>query len=152
MNLPSRITPRAQPGESGLSQVAKRASTRGFAGKDWAAADVTRSARPSGAIRAVKAAEAGSLGTDCILGRESVWRVGLRVGLKRTRCLTGTTMAMRRRTHYRILYFFYGQVAVVPSHLITKEGAVPDAEIDRAILHKSKFEIDPDAHTLAIQE
>jgi len=60
--------------------------------------------------------------------------------------------ATRRRTHYRILYFFQGQVAVVLSHLIMKEGAVPDSEIDRAILHKSKFEIDPDAHTFAIQE
>ncbi len=58
--------------------------------------------------------------------------------------------ATHRRVHYRILYFFHGQRAAVLSHLITKEGKVPDAEIERAIRHKLKFEADPEKHTFRI--
>jgi hypothetical protein len=32
----------------------------------------------------------------------------------------------------------------------TKEGKVPDSEIDRAILHKFKFGDDPEKHTFRI--
>jgi hypothetical protein len=55
-----------------------------------------------------------------------------------------------------MLYFFpkrdRGKAAeplkiVVVSHGLVKEGAVPDAEIDRAIERKRKFEEDPMAHT-----
>src|ERR1039457_6644611 len=49
--------------------------------------------------------------------------------------------------HYRILYFFAGKDVVVLSHGITKEGAVPGVEIDRAVDRKKKFEADPKAHT-----
>ena len=49
--------------------------------------------------------------------------------------------------NYRILYFFSGKDLVVLSHGITKEGAVPSVEIDRAIDRKKKFEIGPKAHT-----
>ena len=48
---------------------------------------------------------------------------------------------------YRILYFFSGTAVVVLSHGITKEGAVPDAEIDRAIVRKKRFAADPKGHT-----
>jgi len=48
---------------------------------------------------------------------------------------------------YRILYFFSGKGVAVLSHGITKEGAVPDAEINRAIDRKKRFEADPRAHT-----
>jgi phage-related protein len=58
--------------------------------------------------------------------------------------------ATHRRVHYRILYFFHGQPAAVLSHLITKEGKVAASEIDRAILHKLKFEADPEKHTFRI--
>lgn len=58
--------------------------------------------------------------------------------------------ATHGRVHYRILYFFHGRQAAVLSHLITKEGKVPDREIDRAIRHKLKFESDPEKHTLRI--
>lgn len=54
---------------------------------------------------------------------------------------------IHRRVHYRILYFFYGQQVVVLSHLITKEGKVPDSEIDRALSHKMLFETDSETHT-----
>ncbi len=49
--------------------------------------------------------------------------------------------------HYRILYFFYGNVAAVLSHGIVKEDIVPPIEIDRAIEHRKKFEMNPKAHT-----
>lgn len=58
--------------------------------------------------------------------------------------------ATHKRVHYRILYFFHGRQAAVLSHLITKEGKVPDSEIDRAILHKLRFEADPEKHTFRI--
>jgi hypothetical protein len=48
---------------------------------------------------------------------------------------------------YRILYFFSGKGVVVLSHGITKEGAVPGVEINRAIVRKKRFEADPKAHT-----
>src|SRR2546422_8849051 len=49
--------------------------------------------------------------------------------------------------NYRILYFFSGRDLVVLSHGITKEGAVPGVEIERAIERKQRFETDPKAHT-----
>ena len=49
--------------------------------------------------------------------------------------------------HYRILYFFSGKDLVVVSHGITKEDAVPDVEINRAIDRKKRFEADRKAHT-----
>lgn len=49
--------------------------------------------------------------------------------------------------NYRILYFFYENVAVVLSHGLTKEGQVPPKEIDKAIERKRKFESDPKTHT-----
>jgi hypothetical protein len=49
--------------------------------------------------------------------------------------------------NYRILYFFSGKDIVVLSHGITKEGPVPDVEINRAIERKKRFEVDPKAHT-----
>lgn len=49
--------------------------------------------------------------------------------------------------HYRILYFFHGNVAAVLSHGIIKEDVVPPREIDRAIQRRKNFEADPNAHT-----
>lgn len=49
--------------------------------------------------------------------------------------------------HYRILYFFHGNVAAVLSHGIIKEDCVPSVEIDRAIQRRKNFEKDPKAHT-----
>lgn len=49
--------------------------------------------------------------------------------------------------HYRILYFFHGGTAVL-SHVVTKEGRLPDVEIGRAILHKRSFAHDAEKHTL----
>lgn len=49
--------------------------------------------------------------------------------------------------HYRILYFFHGNVAAVLAHGIIKEDCVPPIEIDRVIQRRKNFEIDPEAHT-----
>jgi hypothetical protein len=49
--------------------------------------------------------------------------------------------------NYRILYFFSGRDVVVLSHGITKEGVVPEVEINRAVERKKRFEADPKAHT-----
>ena len=49
--------------------------------------------------------------------------------------------------HYRILYFFHGNVAAVVSHGIVKEDRVPPVEITRAIERRKKFELNPKAHT-----
>jgi phage-related protein len=56
------------------------------------------------------------------------------------------------RTHqghvqYRLLYFFHGNTAVVVSHGITKESAVPPQEIDRAISRRAKFLKAPTRYT-----
>ena len=60
--------------------------------------------------------------------------------------------ARRRRVNYRILYFFYGREAAVLGHGIVKEDVVPDADIDRALERKVRFEKDPAAHTYEVEE
>lgn len=50
---------------------------------------------------------------------------------------------------YRLLYFFHGQerhVAII-THALTKEGTIPDKDIDYAISCRKAFDLDPDAHT-----
>lgn len=44
--------------------------------------------------------------------------------------------------HYRMLYFFAGRAAVVLSHGLTKERAVPPHEIDLALKRKRQVEAD----------
>ncbi len=51
-----------------------------------------------------------------------------------------------RGIHYRMLYFFHGQRAVI-SHGLVKEREVPSGEIDLAIDCWRQFENDPDKHT-----
>jgi hypothetical protein len=48
---------------------------------------------------------------------------------------------------YRVLYFFSGQNVAVLDHALTKEGKIPDADIERAIRRKKAFERDPARHT-----
>ncbi len=48
--------------------------------------------------------------------------------------------------HYRVLYFFHDQRALI-SHGLKKKGAVPSREIDFAILRKNLFEENPSGHT-----
>ena len=51
-----------------------------------------------------------------------------------------------QRVQYRMLYFFFQERAVV-THGLTKEGRVPDVEIERAIERKTRFVKNPDRHT-----
>ena len=55
--------------------------------------------------------------------------------------------ASYRGVHYRMLYFFHKQAAVVVSHGLTKERAVPLREIDLAIKRKQTFDANPKQHT-----
>lgn len=50
------------------------------------------------------------------------------------------------RVHYRILYFFHGRGVAVLAHGLTKEGVVPDRDIDRALRRKRAFETCPERH------
>jgi len=47
--------------------------------------------------------------------------------------------------NYRMLYFFSGGQAVI-SHGLTKEDAVPDVDIERALTRKTQFESNPLKH------
>lgn len=49
--------------------------------------------------------------------------------------------------HYRLLYFFHGNVAAVLSHGLVKEDRVPPVEIAQAIARRKNFEANPKAHT-----
>jgi len=53
-----------------------------------------------------------------------------------------------RGTNFRMLYFFFhGGAAVVISHGLVKEQAVPPREIEKAVERKTKFDADPKRHT-----
>jgi len=56
------------------------------------------------------------------------------------------------RVNYRILYFFHGRNLAVLAHAITKEGEVPDADMDRAVRRRKAFASNPRAHTYAEEE
>ena len=56
------------------------------------------------------------------------------------------------RVNYRMLYFFNGRNCVVLTHGLTKEAAVPDSEMERAIRMKCAYEKDPDNHRYAETE
>jgi hypothetical protein len=51
------------------------------------------------------------------------------------------------RVQYRILCFFHGVQIAVLGHALTKEGAIPDAEIERTITRKVAFARNPACHT-----
>ncbi len=50
--------------------------------------------------------------------------------------------------HHRILYFFCGHAVAVLSHGLVKERVVPPKEIELAMRRKSRFEANPEAHTV----
>lgn len=54
--------------------------------------------------------------------------------------------ASHRGVQYRMLYFFYGKVAVISNGLI-KERKVPVREIERTVRNRSVFTADPGTHT-----
>lgn len=48
-----------------------------------------------------------------------------------------------RNVQYRILYFYHGRNAVILAHALTKEGAVPARDVERAIERKKRYEQNP---------
>ena len=64
----------------------------------------------------------------------------LRDGIRELRVRVGNV-------HYRMLFFFCGSNIACLSHGITKEGKVPDAEIDLAVKRKKLVEGDPEKYT-----
>jgi phage-related protein len=64
----------------------------------------------------------------------------LRDGIYELRARLGTV-------NYRVLYFFHHRNVAIVAHGLTKEGAVPAVEINRAIARKDRFAKDPNAHT-----
>jgi len=52
-----------------------------------------------------------------------------------------------QRINYRILYFFHGRSAVIVSHGLQQEKAVPPKEIDLALARREIFSLDPTKHT-----
>jgi phage-related protein len=59
--------------------------------------------------------------------------------------------ASYQNVHYRMLYFFHEQRAVV-THGLTKERQVPDREIELALRRKAAFESEPEKHTYREEE
>jgi phage-related protein len=55
--------------------------------------------------------------------------------------------AKKGRVNYRILYFFHGSQVAILGHALSKEGAIPDAEIERAIKRKEAFVRNPTRHS-----
>lgn len=49
--------------------------------------------------------------------------------------------------HFRILYFFHKNTAVVLSHGLAKEQCVPPEEIDLALKRKKRFGENPEKHS-----
>ena len=64
----------------------------------------------------------------------------LRDGIRELRFRVGTVQ-------YRILYAFCGANIAFLSHGFTKEGDIPDSEIDLAVKRKKLVEHDPDKYT-----
>ena len=60
--------------------------------------------------------------------------------------------ARRGRVNYRILYFFHGQQVAILAHALTKEGEIPEADIERACRRKEAFTRDPARHTYEDEE
>jgi hypothetical protein len=57
--------------------------------------------------------------------------------------------AKKGRVNYRILYFFHGPQVAILGHALTKEGAIPNVEIERAIRRKEAFARNPARHSYA---
>jgi phage-related protein len=59
--------------------------------------------------------------------------------------------ASMRGIHYRMLYFFHGNIAAVVSHGIVKERTIPPVEIDRAIRRREDYVANPGQHTMEME-
>jgi len=55
--------------------------------------------------------------------------------------------AKQGHVHYRLLYFFHGKNVAILAHSLTKEGSVPDTDIERALHRKRLFATNPEKFT-----
>jgi hypothetical protein len=55
--------------------------------------------------------------------------------------------ARQGHVNYRILYFFHGRNMAILAHALTKEGEIPEADLERARRRKDAFAHDPERHT-----
>jgi phage-related protein len=69
----------------------------------------------------------------------------LRNGIYELRLKAGTI-------NYRVLYAFVGKNIVLLSHGLSKEGKVPDIEINRAIINRKNYLINPSIHTFKSED
>lgn len=60
--------------------------------------------------------------------------------------------AQRINVHYRLLYFFDGNTAVVIAHGCTKEGAVEPADLQRACERRDRYLRNREQHTYSEPE
>ena len=49
--------------------------------------------------------------------------------------------------NYCLLYFFHGRTLGVVAHGLTKEAAIPAADLGRALARQAQFGADPSGHT-----
>lgn len=62
--------------------------------------------------------------------------------------ISSITVRMRPLVlHYRMRYFFHGARRAILGQALTKEGAIPDAEIERTITRKEIFARHPARHS-----
>jgi len=52
-----------------------------------------------------------------------------------------------QNVNYRILYFFFGQEAVILTHGLTKEDVIPKGDLNIAIKRKNLYISNPNKHT-----
>jgi len=55
--------------------------------------------------------------------------------------------ARQGHVNYRILYFFHGRNVAILAHALTKEGVIPEADLERTLRRKEAFEQNPEQHT-----
>jgi phage-related protein len=86
----------------------------------------------------------------CRVNIERLRELGYELRRPEADCLRDGIYELRvrlQRINYRMLYFFYRDIAAVLSHGLVKERQVPEKEIDRAVANRRKFEANPQLHT-----
>jgi phage-related protein len=86
----------------------------------------------------------------CIVVIKQLSKLGYELRRPQTDILRDGIRELRTRLgsiNYRILYFFHDRNVVVLTHGLTKEGVVPNSDIDKAINMKQKYHNNPEAHS-----
>src|SRR2546423_344523 len=88
----------------------------------------------------------------CVAALERLAAFGHTLRRPRVENLGGGLWELRAElghVNYRILFFFYGQTAVVLAHGLTKERRLAEADLNRARQRKTRFEADPETLHIA---